>query len=225
MRWGWGRSAVPVALLIATGTPSCTPVPPPADHAPADLVLELGDEDADLLWDPATAPPPLRPGRRPPAIALRDWRGEEISLETFRGRAVVLTFFETRAAAPSLCSELLARLERLQRAVPDGVWDRLHLLSVSVDPAWDTPTRLAAEARRLGADPTRWTLATADELAVRRLAAAFRVARWRRPDGSVGHTLGTAVLDRRGRLARSFAGTASWSDGDLLAATIAAVRD
>lgn len=213
-----------LALLPAAGVPACTPIPAPAEDVETGARLELGDEAADLLWDPATAPPPLRPGEPPPGITLRDSTGAELSLATFHGRALVLTFFETRATDPALCPELLARMERLQRAVPEDLWERLHLLSVSVDPAWDTPSRLAGEARRRGADPAKWTMATADELAVRRLAAAFKVARWQRDDGSVGHTLGTAVLDGDGRLVTHFAGTAGWNDADLLGATVAAAR-
>jgi len=222
----WARVGAAAAVLVAAGIPACTPIPAPApsDGVPAHTPLESDDETADLPWDPDAGPPPLRPGDPAPWAVLEDASGEALSLADFRGRAVVLTFFETRGDDPTLCPELLDRMERLQATLPDPLRERIRLLAVSVDPAWDTPARLAAEARRRGADPALWTLATAREPTVRRLAAAFHVARWRRQDGSVGHTLTTAVLDRQGRLAARFPGTASWNDADLLAATVAAAR-
>lgn len=221
--WRAVRVAV-LALLLAAATASCTPIPAPDDRIAPEAGLALGDEAADLLWDPATAPPPLRPGERAPDATLLTPTGQELSLASLRGRAVVLTFFETPGPDPVPCSELLDRLERLQAALPPGLRDRLHLLAITVDPARDTPSRLAEETRRRGADPSLWTLATADELTVRRLASAFHVARWQRDDGTVGHTLTTIVLDPEGRLTTRFPGTAAWDEADLLAAAAAAAR-
>ena len=59
---------------------------------------------------------------------------------------------------------------------------------------------LRAHARTLGADPSVWRFATADEAVVDRFAAAFGVNVIREKDGTITHNLRTAVIDPSGRV-------------------------
>jgi protein SCO1/2 len=95
---------------------------------------------------------------------------------------------------------------------------RVRLLSISIDPDFDTPAVLADQARRIGADPAVWTFLTGDREAIERFGRRFGVSviRGREPIG-ITHNLRTAVVGADGRLVTMVGGT-DWSSADLLAA-------
>lgn len=191
-----------------------------AGKAPGDLVtarLMVGEGDAWLatldktgaapLADAATMPPaafvaPLGPGDEVPATALTAEDGRPLSLTDWRGAVVVVTFIYTRCPLPQFCPLMDRRFAELQRAIggDPAVANRARLLSVSFDPAHDTPAALQAHAAGLGADPGVWSFATAPPEVVDRFAATFGVNVIREADGSITHNLRTAVVGPEGRV-------------------------
>lgn len=92
---------------------------------------------------------------RVPAFALLDQRGNTVSDRHLRGAPWIANFVFTRC--PSACPLLSAKFKALQAEVkrPD-----VRFVSISVDPAHDTPSVLEAYAARYGADPSRWLFLT-----------------------------------------------------------------
>ena len=87
--------------------------------------------------------------------------------------------------------------------------DRLHLVSVTLDPAFDTPAVLLEHARRVGARPERLELRHRRARRARSLRIAVRrVGDARRSGGqpTIIHNLRTAVIDPEGRLTTIFSG-------------------
>lgn len=80
---------------------------------------------------------------RAPGFALRDQHGRRVSLASFRGRPVVLTFMDSFCRAE--CPLQAAQFNAAFRPLAPGL--RPRLLIVSVDLA-DTPRSVAAAARR-----------------------------------------------------------------------------
>lgn len=125
-----------------------------------------------------------------------DHRGEAVRLADHRGHpTVVVLFYGTCISA---CPVLLHDAELIEAALPDHVRAATRFLMVTFDPERDTPERLAAYAAEKGLDRERWSFLTADDRAVRRLAAALGVRY--RPDGQGGfaHTNLITVLDGDG---------------------------
>src|SRR5258708_24328958 len=86
-------------------------------------------------------------GRRAaPAFALRDQEGRRVSLASFRGRPVVLTFLD------SLCKSACPLEGRMLASAIRQVGGAGHprLLVVSVDPAGDTPRSVGRALRKWG---------------------------------------------------------------------------
>ncbi|MDB4930484.1 MAG: photosynthetic protein synthase [Myxococcaceae bacterium] len=109
-----------------------------------------------------------------PAWQLTDAAGRRFGSEQLRGRAYVANFMFTSCA--TVCPLLARHLARVQ-ANTAALGDRLHLVSISVDPVVDTPARLTEYGHRYGADPRRWHFVTGDAPALQRIAAdGFRVA-------------------------------------------------
>jgi cytochrome oxidase Cu insertion factor (SCO1/SenC/PrrC family) len=82
---------------------------------------------------------------------------------------------------------------------------------------------LSAHAQKAGADPATWTWLTGARNAVEPFAAAFGVSiiREDKTNQEIVHNLRTIVIDREGRIAKTFNGN-EWKPEELLAAMRAA---
>ena len=94
---------------------------------------------------------------------------------------------------------------------------RVQLLSVSFDPAYDTPTVLATHAKKVGADSATWSFLTGDQTDIEAFAAYFGVSIMREgaDPGNVVHNLKTAVIDANGRLVKVINGI-QWEPSELV---------
>jgi protein SCO1/2 len=100
-----------------------------------------------------------------------------------------------------------------------GLQGKAGLLSISFDPKNDTPPVLTQHARKLGADPKVWTFVTGDRDEIDRFASDLLLTLVRgeaaNPD-EIGHTLRTTVVDRDGKISKSYSG-AEWTPAELVA--------
>jgi len=151
---------------------------------------------------PATLPPPLRLGAPAPELRLIDHRGRHVSLETFRGHPVLVTF--VYADCHSSCPLLIERLKALEAHDPRG---EAVIVAVSLDPERDTVASLAAAAVRWELGP-RWHLLTGEPAAVREVVRAYRVQWAPLPGGEIAHENVLTLIDRQGRLAFTYRGLA-----------------
>ncbi|MDH4063527.1 MAG: SCO family protein [Acidobacteriota bacterium] len=175
--------------------------------------------DAPGAFPAATGVVVLAPGDRVAETELQAADGSAVSLAAPRGRVTAVTFIYTRCPLPDFCPLMDRRFAELQhRAARDaGLAGRVRLVSVSFDPATDTPARLAEHATALGADPAIWQFATlADPAAIDRFAATFGINVIREADGTITHNLRTVVIDRTGRVAAVHDGNL-WTADELLA--------
>jgi len=109
--------------------------------------------------------PPLERLAEVPDFALVDQNGHGFTGTDLEGKVWVADFIFTRCR--STCPMLTERLGTLAGELdPRGDW---AFLSVSVDPAYDTPPVLAAYAGEHAMDPDRWVLLTGDPDSVRTL--------------------------------------------------------
>ena len=99
-------------------------------------------------------------------FAFTDERGEPFSDAALRGNVTIVSFLFTRC--DSICPVTTMKMARLQDKTFD-VGAQVKLASFSVDPAYDTPPRLAGYAQRYKADPARWRFVTGPVDEMRRL--------------------------------------------------------
>ncbi len=106
-----------------------------------------------------------------PDVTLRDQRDEPVRLaELLATPAPVLVQFIFTSCA-TICPVLSATVADLQRRL-DARQRDYRLLSISIDPEYDTPARLAEYARRHGAGPD-WHFLTGERRTIRKVVAAF----------------------------------------------------
>ena len=166
----------------------------------------------------APAPVPISidgppPGTPLPDCALTDARGQALRLHDFRGRALAFTFIFTRCPLPDYCPLMNRHLSAVQAALTTGEAANWQLLSLSFDPDYDTPARLAAYAAPYQPDPAHWTFATGRAAEVRALGTVFGLA-FANTGTPLEHNLRTVVVDAAGRVQRVFIGNA-WTAAEL----------
>ena len=163
----------------------------------------------------AAAPMPI--GQAVPDFTLTDQAHARVSLSQFRGKVVALNFIYTSCALPQFCYRLANHFNVVQRRFQAAMGRDLVLLTVTFDPARDTPERLAEYAAQWKADPSRWHFLTGSVEEVRRVCRLFGVDAF--PDeGLISHSTRTVVVDRRGVLAASIEGNQHTATqlGDLI---------
>ncbi len=112
-------------------------------------------------------PPPPPVLRQLPPFELLDQNNKPFSLSDLAGHVWVANLIFTRCG--SICPLLTRQMAGLQERYDTYGVDEIRLLSISVDPEYDTPDVLKDYAELNGADPERWTFLTGDLKSVRRL--------------------------------------------------------
>lgn len=92
-------------------------------------------------------------------VELLDQDGRKVRFYTdmLKGKTVVLNAFFTTCT--SVCPPMNRNLEKVQEALGERIGKDVFIVSISVDPATDTPTRLKEYAQRFHAKPG-WTFLT-----------------------------------------------------------------
>jgi protein SCO1/2 len=138
-------------------------------------------------------------GETVPDFALFDQTGQVVQINRFRGRPVVLNFIFTRCPIATMCPAATARMVALQQAARTAGVAKLELVSISLDPTYDTPGVLRDYAVAHGIDTANFSLLTGPEPAIRNLLAQLGViAEFK--DGVLRHTLATLLIDPAGRI-------------------------
>ena len=129
--------------------------------------------------------------------------------ELTHGRVTVLSFIYTRCAVPNACPYATGVLNQLHRiSMDDSMLAKgLRLVSLSFDPEYDTPRRLADYAETIREESgCEWRFATAKSRAdLESILNAYGQAVDKRsnqadPQGPLYHILRVFLIDRDGRI-------------------------
>jgi protein SCO1 len=142
-------------------------------------------------------------GAAVPDFSLIDQSGRATTLSEFRGRVVAIDFIYTRCPLPDVCPRLSANFAYLSKHLRGR---EIELISVTIDPTWDRPEVLTEYAHRWQADGETWRFLTGPVEQIGTVAGLFGLIYWPE-EGSITHTVVTAVVGRDGRLAALIEGS------------------
>lgn len=199
-----------VLLGAAAALVSLTAASPAAGHEPAwvdDTYLQGVFAPFFIPPEPGTYDlPPL--GRVRPFV-LADARGRRVSTAVLmQGKAAVVSFIYTTCSERLGCPLAGATLRQVQdRLLQEGLADRTVLVSISFDPARDSPAQLARYARAFGARSPLWqVLAPPSQGTLGALLSTYGQDRARIYDGRgrftgrYRHVLKVFLVDPAGRI-------------------------
>lgn len=144
-----------------------------------------------------------------PAFTLRNTDSNTVRLADFRGKIVILHFIYT--SCPDVCplhAERIAEIQTMINQTP--MKEQVEFVSVTTDPAKDTPEVLRDYGPAHGLDPVNWMFLTVPagepEDTTRRLAEAFGHKFTKTQEDYQIHGIVTHVIDREGRWRANFHG-------------------
>lgn len=164
---------------------------------------------------------PVAAGAAVPDFTLIDQQRRRVTLSQFRGKVVAINFMYTTCQLPDYCLRMVNHFGVLQKRLASRLDRDLIFLTITFDPARDTPEVLAHYAAQWAPISASWHFLTGPEPDIRRVLGTFGVAAF--PDeGLMDHSLHTIVIRRDGTLAANVEGNQYSSDqlADLLAAVL-----
>ncbi len=199
-------------------------------QGPAGLLLD----DVDVIAEarPDTLPKVQyhvpAPGDAVPDVTLLNQDGHKISLAKFRGKVLVLTFVYTRCPLSNFCPQMSRNFAEIDKALSADprLYAETHLLSISFDPAYDTPKVLRSYGGAYTGRYTRenfahWDFAAPGEAELPKVEQWFDLGVTPGPGKTLQHSLATVIVGRDGKVV-AFYPTNDWAVQDVLARVKAA---
>ena len=122
--------------------------------------------------------------------------GSVVSTADFKGKIWVANFIFTRCAGP--CPIMTSRMAALNQALGGKTKD-VGLVSITVDPEYDTPEVLKEYGEQVGATPDRWKFLTGPKDQIETtVMKGFLQALSREPSGAPIHSTRFVLVDRDG---------------------------
>ncbi len=164
-----------------------------------------------------------------PDFVLLNQSGKKVGLKQLRGKVVVMTFLYTRCPLSDFCPRMSKNFAEIDKALEGdaSLYAKTHLLSVSFDPAYDTPKVLksygaAYTGRYVKETFDHWEFAAPSVKELPAMEQWFDVGVTPGDSGSLMHSLSTVVIGRDGKVV-AFWPTNDWAVQDVLAKVKAAV--
>jgi protein SCO1 len=139
-----------------------------------------------------------------PEFTLTNQDGVRASLSALRGRVVAITFIYTTCV--DTCPLLTAKMASLQERLGRDFGPRVQFLSITVDPARDTPAVLKRYAEQHGVQSAGWAFLTGSPSEIRAVAKHYGVYYRAISRGDVDHTFLTSLVDQDGILRVQYLG-------------------
>ncbi|HRI02607.1 MAG TPA: SCO family protein [Pyrinomonadaceae bacterium] len=208
----------------------------PGSEIRAELVVDNVGKDPYYLEnigiiaaaDPNQPAPPVNEnfaqiGQSVPDFALTNQDGKRVAINDFKGKALAITFIYARCPLPDYCIKMSTAFSDTAKliAANEELTDKVRLLSISFDPANDTPEKLRSYGiGYLGNDPKAkfdvWQLAVGKDAEVKKIADFFglRYEVDQNDKTQINHSLRTAVIGPDGKVTKILPGN-EWTVADL----------
>jgi len=151
---------------------------------------------------------PRRAARLPslgviPGFEMENQTGAAVTSAGLRGKVLIVDFFY--ATCPTSCPRLNAQMSELGRLLKARSRDLpVHLVSITLDPANDTPEVLGKYAAGFGASPSDWSFLSGRDADLNRVVTkGFKVFFERTEDlglGTIMHGEWFVLVDKQGQI-------------------------
>jgi protein SCO1/2 len=153
-------------------------------------------------------------GDAAPDFVLYDQNARVVDSSRFRGKQVMLNFIYSRCPVANMCPLSTTKMVATQKLAREAGVPNAEFVSITLDPAYDTPGVLRdyADARHI--DTSNFSFLTGPEAAIRDLLTQFGVIAAFK-DGILDHTLATLLIDEKGNIKWRADGSA-WEPGEFV---------
>jgi len=138
--------------------------------------------------------------QKAPNFNLIDQSSKPVRLADFKGKVTLVSFIFTTCSGS--CPATTSRMAKIQEHLHQrGVLEKgVRLVSISLDPARDTPEVLRGYMRLYEADDATWSFLTGPQEKVSKTIAAWGM--WAKPaaNGQLDHPSRIFLVDRKGQI-------------------------
>lgn len=135
-----------------------------------------------------------------PGFTLTTQAGKKIELADLKGKVLLVSFIFT--TCNGTCPATTHRLARIQQELKSRKFGKgeVHFLSITLDPARDTPDVLRGYMKLYDVDPANWSFLTGPPSQVLKTVSDWGM--WVKPttNGQLDHPSRIFLVDRRGRI-------------------------
>ena len=163
------------------------------------------------------------PGDEIPDFHFRNQSDRTIHLSQFKGKTVLVTFIYTRCPMADFCPRMSRNFADIDKALSadPALYNQTHLLSISFDPAYDTPKVLksyggAYTGKYVNETFQHWEFAAPPAAEMPRMQQFFDIGITPGDNGTLQHSLSTVVIGKDGKVV-AFWPTNDWDVADVLA--------
>jgi len=182
-----------------------------------DLIVTRVSTDASAMPAVVIA----KEGDEVPNFTLRNQNNREVHIRDYRGKALLLTFIYTRCPIPDFCALMSDNFAQIDRALGQepALYEKTHLLSISIDPAYDTPEVLksygAAHTERYENETfAHWEFAGGTTEQVKKIAEYFGLTYFPDKDQII-HALRTVIVSPEGKVVKIYSGN-DWKPEEVV---------
>ena len=154
----------------------------------------------------------LLPGEKVPEMPLVNQDGKTIHLRDYRGKAMLITFIYTRCPLPNACPLITSHFLKVHELLAKDAkaYGASHLLSISLDPAYDSPPVLRqfglAYLDDRASDFEHWEFAVTTPGDLKKLATAFGLE-YTEEDNQITHTMRTTLIGANNKVVQTWYGS------------------
>ena len=127
---------------------------------------------------------------------LVNQNNEEIWLNQFLGKVVVLSFIYIKCPMPKMCPLTTKNFRRLQESLEDELSKNVVLLLITFDPDSDTPGALKKYGEMYGADFRNWHFLTGTKQAIDKVCDDYGIIHERQENGLIRHSVILYLVDQ-----------------------------
>ena len=154
-------------------------------------------------------------GEAIPNFTLYDQEGRVVQSGRFRGKTVMLNFIFTRCPFANMCPAATLKMMSAQKLAKEAGVAGVEFVSITLDPAFDTPGVLKEYAVARGIDTRNFSFLTGPETAIKDLLAQFGVIAEFEGD-LLKHSLATLLIDPTGKIIHRADGS-QWEPSEFVA--------
>lgn len=157
----------------------------------------------------------LKPGDPVPDFSLTRINGDPLNPGDLKGKVWALTFMFTRCPVPEYCPLMSQRFSEVASMMQEKADTQWHLVSITMDPDFDTPQKLGEYAGVLNADTRHWDFLSGPVESIREFGKPFGLD-FSTEEFPITHNLRTAVINADGEIVKIFSGN-QWTAAELVA--------
>jgi protein SCO1/2 len=208
----------------------------PGDRITAKILADkVGDNYTNVQLDNIVVIAQARPDYKPPIsyhvptagdpvpdFHLINQSDRTIHLDQFKGKLVLMTFIYTRCPLADYCPRMSRNFADIDHALAadPALYNQTHLLSVSFDPAYDTPKVLRSYGGAYTGNYTNekflhWDFAAPTEKDLPAVTQFFNVGVTPGDGKSLTHSLSTILIGKDGRIIAWYP-TNDWDPKEVL---------